>query len=219
MHEKLRTLAVAAALIVLAVGTWLAYDKYSRRNHVVTMVKDAAVRLTSVLQAQAGGAAPIDYESHATAIEGYASTLRRMNTSSFTPLADAADDYLVTAREIARRSVDIRRARERLTASLPALGQHIRTDRGAAAWTGEAMKLKETLDRDFRDYRIAVDAYRSVLGSLLVSQANVSSRVEDLPLIDDALVKRAAASVLDAYAAAEQNAKQVAELGRHAGRR
>ena len=219
MHEKLRTLAIAAALIVLAVGTWHAYDKYSRRNHVITMVKDAAVRLHTVLQAQAGGAAPIDFEAHAHALEGYTSTLRRMQTSSFRPLADAADDYLVTAREIARRSVEIRRARERFAASLPALERHIKTDRGATAWTGEAMRLKAALDKDLRDYRIAVDAYRSVLGSLLVSQANVSARLEDLPLIDDALVKRAAASVLDAHAAAEQNAKQVAELGRYAGRR
>jgi hypothetical protein len=219
MQEKLRTLAVVAAVLVLAVGTWLAYERYSRRNHVVTMVKDAAVRLHTVLQAQAGGAAPIDLEAHATALEGYASTLQRMQTSSFAPLADAADDYLVTGREIARRSVEIQRARHRFAASLPALADHIRSDRGAAAWAGEAMRLKQALDKDFRDYRIAVDAYRSVLGSLLVSQANVAARVEALPLIDDALVKRAAASVLDAYAAAEQNVKQVAELGRYAGRR
>jgi hypothetical protein len=142
-----------------------------------------------------------------------------MPTSSFTPLADAADDYLVTAREIVRRSVEIQRARQRFAASLPALAGHIKSDRGAAAWTGEAMRLKQGLDRDFRDYRIAVDAHRSVLGSLQVSQANVRAHVEGLQAADEALVARAGAAVLDAYAAAEQNVKQVAELGRYTGRR
>ena len=219
MQEKLRTLAVIVAVLVLAVGTWLAYERYSRRNHVITMVTDASARLSSVLHAHAGGAAPVDFESHATAIEGYASTLRRMNTSSFTPLADAADDYLVTAREIARRSVDINRARASLGASVPALASHIQSDRGAAAWTGEAMKLKQALDKDFRDYRIAVEAYRPVLASLPESHAKVAARTDELTPLDDALVKRAGAAVLDAYTAAEQNVKQVADLAGYAGRR
>src|SRR5688500_10440202 len=99
MQNKLRTLAVVVAVLVLAVGTWIAYEKYSRRNHVLTMVQDASSRLQALLQAQSGDAAKIDLEAHATAFEGYAATLRRMNTSSFTPLAGAADDYFVTARE------------------------------------------------------------------------------------------------------------------------
>src|SRR5688572_29862438 len=171
MQNKLRIAAVVVAALVLAVGTWLAYEKYSRRNHVIAMVKDAAARLDTVLQAQLRDDPKVDLEAHATALEGYASTLKRMNTGSFTPLADAADDYLVTAREIARRSVEMQRARRALDSSLPALSAHIRSDRGAAAWTGDAMRLKQTLDRDFRDYRIAFEAYRTLLDSFQASQA------------------------------------------------
>ena len=219
MQNKLRTAAVVVAALVLAVGTYLAYEKYSRRTHVIGMVKDAGARLHRVLQANAGETPRVDLEAHATALEGYAATLRRMNTASFTPLADAADDYLITAREIARRSVQMQRARTALDASLPALSTHIRLDRGAASWTGEAMRLKQTLDRDFRDYRIAVEAYRSLLGSLEASQIKVAPYVEGLQIVDAALVKQASGKALDAYFGTEQNVKQVAELGAYAGRR
>src|SRR4051812_34994441 len=137
MQNKLRTAAVLIAALVLAIGTWLAYDKFSRREHVITMVRDTGTRLQTVLQAQVSPGSPVDLEAHATALEGYETTLKRMNTASFTPLADAADDYLVTAREIARRAVAIQRNRIATDASLKALSDHIRGDRGAAAWTSE----------------------------------------------------------------------------------
>ena len=218
MQNRLRTAAVVVAALALAVGTYLAYDKYTRRNHVVGMVSDAGARLHRVVQAQVGEAANVDLEAHATALEGYAATLRRMNTKSFTPLADAADDYLVTAREIARRSVEMRRARSALDASVPALSAHIKADRGAASWTGEAMKLKQTLDKDFRDYRLALEAYRSLLGTLESSQSNVAVYVEDLQIADAALIRQASDTALDAYFAAEQNVKRAADLGAY-GRR
>jgi hypothetical protein len=219
MQNKLRTAAVVLAALVLAIGTYLAYEKYSRRSHVVTMMRDAAARLHTVLQAQAGDSAKVDLEAHATAIEGYASMLRRMNTASFTPLADAADDYLVTAREIARRTVQMQRSRAAVASELDALGAHMKSDRGAAAWTGEAVRLKQALDKDFREYRLAVEAYRMLLDSFAASQAKVAPYVEDLPLIEDALVKNAAVKALATYSAAEQNMKQVTDLSAYAGRR
>ena len=219
MQNKLRVAAVVIAALVLAVGTWIAWDKYSRRNHVVKMVHDAATRLHTVLQAQASGDSKIDLEAHATALEGYSSTLKRMNTSSFTPLADAADDYLVTAREIARRAVEMQRARTAVDASLGALSTHIKADRGAASWPAEAARLKQPLDKSFRDYRIAVESYRTLLASLPASQVKVAQYVEGMALSEDALVKQAGSQALDAYRAAEQNVKQVADLGSYARRR
>ena len=219
MQNRLRIAAVFAAALVLAVGSYLAYEKYSRRTHVMTMVKDTAARVRDVIEAQPGSASKVDFEAHATALEGYAATLRRMNTASFTPLADAADDYLVTAREIARRAVDIRRSRTALDASYGALAAHVKSDRGRAGWPAEAVRLKQALDKDFRDYRIAVDAYRTLLESFPASQWKVVSLVDGLPLIEDSLVKTAAAKTLDAYRGAEQNVKQVADLNAYAGRR
>ena len=219
MQNKLRIAAVFVAALVLAVGSYLAYEKYSRRNHVMMMVRDAAARVRTVVEAQPGAASNVDFEAHATALEGYSATLRKMNTASFTPLADAADDYLVTAREIGRRAVEIQRSRTALDASYGALAAHVKSDRGAAGWPAEAVRLKQAVDKDFRDYRIAVDAYRMLLESFPASQWKVVSLVDGLPLIEDSLVKTAAAKTLDAYKTTEQNVKQVADLNAYAGRR
>lgn len=219
MQNKLRTAAVVVAVIVLAIGTWLAYEKYSRRSHVNTMVRDAASRLQIVLESQANPGAAVDLEAQATALEGYESTLKRMNTASFSALADAADDYLVTARELARRSVGIQRNRAASEASLKALADHMRGDRGAAGWIHEAVALKRALDSPMRDYRMDIAAYTKLIDSLPASQATLAALVEGLPLIDETLQKSARAKTLDAYAAAEQNARQVADLSAYAGRR
>ncbi|HEX2826677.1 MAG TPA: hypothetical protein VHP37_10055 [Burkholderiales bacterium] len=219
MQNKLRIAAVFVAALVLAVGSYLAYEKYSRRTHVITMVEDAAVRVRAVVEAQPGTPTQIDFEAHATALEGYAATLRRMNTASFTPLADAADDYLVTAREIGRRAVEIQKSSAALDASYRALAAHMKADRGAAGWPAEAVRLKQAADKDLRDYRLAVDAYRMLLESFPASQWKVVPLVDKLPLIEDSLVKGAAAKALDAYRAAEQTVKQVADLNAYAGRR
>lgn len=219
MQNKLRIAALLVAALVLAVGSYLAYEKYSRRNHVMTMVRDAAARVRAVVEAQPGTPSQVDFEAHATALEGYAATLKRMNTASFTPLADAADDYLVTAREIGRRAVEIQKSTAALDGSYQALAAHVKGDRGAADWPAEAVRLKQAADKDLRDYRLAADAYRMLLESFPASQWKVVALVDKLPLIEDSLVKRAAAKTLDAYRAAEQNVKQVADLNAYAGRR
>ena len=212
MQSRLRTLAVIVAAIILAAGTYIAYEKYSRRTHVIAMVQDAAERLKNVLERAVAGSANPDLQAHATAVESHASTLRRMNTASFSPLADAADDYLVTAREIMKRSLQVQLAAARLEQSRDALAAHLQNDRGAAAWTGEAMLLKQTLDRELRDYRLGVEAYSTLLESLPASQARVRAYIDDAPAVESSTLQAAARRTLDAYAAAEQNVKEVADL-------
>jgi hypothetical protein len=58
-----------------------------------------------------------------------------------------------------------------------------------------------------------------LLDSFAASQAKVAPYVEDLPLIEDALVKNGAVKALATYSAAEQNMKQVTDLSAYAGRR
>jgi hypothetical protein len=206
-------------VLALAVGSYLAYDNYSRRTRVMDMVKDASTRLDTLLQAESAERTDTDPAAHATILESYQSTLRRMDTRSFTPLADAADDYFVTAREIARRTADMRRARGALEKSLGALEAHIGSDRGAATWPAEAARLKQSVDRDVRDYRIAADAYRTLLESLPTSQGRVAPFVEGFRAIGEARVTRASATALDAYTAAENHVKRVADLGVYRRRR
>jgi hypothetical protein len=213
MTKNVRTLSIVVASIILIVGTYLAYEKYTRRNHVVAMVTDTAARLRAALQAPASEGGGTRADSHAAAADARVTALRRMNASSFRPLADAADDYLVTAREILRRIEDIQNIRTRFASSLDALNAHVKGDRGRADWTKEAVRLKDALDKDARDYRIAVDSYSSLLQSFPASQLKIAPFVEHETLIDDETVERARKRTLDAFAAAEQNVRQAANLG------
>jgi hypothetical protein len=140
------------------------------------------------------------------------------NKGSLAPLGDAADDYLVTAREILRRQADIKRATTRLAVSFDTLSQHIKTDRGARDWTQQAVKLKETADKDLRDYRIAVESYATLTSSLPASQAKIGPHVEPRYLIDEKLIGEARARALDAYAKAGENMKAVASMATYRGR-
>jgi hypothetical protein len=220
MNKKnIRTAVVVIAVVILAIGTYLAYEKYTRRTHVVAMVKDAALRLRATVQGQAEGHDPAGDEASATAIEAYANTLRSMNTSSFAALADAADDYLVTAREIMRRAVNMRLAKARLAPSVEALASHIRGDRGAGAWTGVAVQRKQALDADLRQYRIAVESYASLMSGLSASQVKIAPFVDASVLIDERMIDQARKRALDAYGATEQNARQTADLAAYRVRR
>ena len=210
MTKNVRTLSVVIATIVLIVGTYLAYEKYTRRSSVVSMVEETAARLRKSLEAQ-GVAAGAD--AHAAHADAQVTKLRSMNASSFRPLADAADDYLVTTREILRRNADMETLRARLSASLDALQAHIKADRGRADWTREAVRLKQLLDKDVRDYRIAVDSYRSLLQTLPASQARIAQFVEAAALVDDQTIAAARKRALDDFAATDENIRQTASLG------
>jgi hypothetical protein len=219
MSRNIRTFSIVVAAIVLVVGTYIAYEKYTRRNEVVALVNDTGTRLRAALQAQAAGGGNADAEASAKAVEAHARTLHSMNSSSFRPLADAADDYFVTAREILRRQADIQRARTGVTTNLDALNGHIKADRGRSDWPREAVQLKEALDKDARDYKIAVDSYASLLGSLTASQMKIAPFVDSGLMIDERLVRDARQSALDAYAATDQNIRQVTNLDAYRRRR
>jgi hypothetical protein len=217
--NNIRIAAVGIAVVVLAIGTYLAYEKYTRRTHVVAMVEDAALRMRATLQVQAGGVDPADGEANATAVEAYASTLRSMNTSSFAPLAAAADDYLGTVREIMRRTVNIRLSKARLAVSADALASHMRADSGGSDWPRVAVQLKQPVDADLREYRIAVESYASLMSGLAASQEKIAPYVDASVLTDERLIGEARKRTLDAYAATEQNVRQTTNLGSYRGSR
>ena len=213
MTRNVRTIAVVIATIVLIVGTYIAYEKYTRRSHVMATLNDTAARLRSTLQSQAAGGAAAGAGAHAAAVDAHLTALRKTNASSFRALADAADDYLLTSREILRRVADIERLRGQLAGDFDALNTHLNGDRGGAGWAREAVRLKQALDKDVRDYRIAAESCASLLQTLPASQAKIAPFVGTETLVDAETIAKARKSTLDAFAAADQNIQKAANLG------
>ena len=215
MRRNAVVIAMIAAILVLGVWVYKAYQKNSVRSAVRAEVKDTSERLQAAVTAPSGEG--VDFDAHARAVEAHAAALRNRDTSALRPLADAADDYLVTAREILRRRATMHSSRERLLQELEALSRHVQNDRGAAEWTQQAVSLKQALDRDMREYRIASESYATLLASLPASQAKIALYGTGAVLLDDSAVKTARESALDALARTDENVRQVASLGTYRG--
>jgi hypothetical protein len=211
---KKKALVVVAMLVLVAAmfAAYKVYDTHTTQLRVIALVKDATQRLRATLSAQAAGNSDTVVQAHFTATDAHVSALRNMKTASLTPLADAADDALVTSREIMRRQVAIDQARKRLATSFDTLARHIKSDRGRNDWTREAVQMKGAVDKDLRDYRMAVESYSMLLESFPASQAKVAPYVEPALLIDEKLLGNARQRALDAYADTDQTIKRISTL-------
>jgi hypothetical protein len=212
--------ALAAIVIALALGVWI-YQWYriqSSRDAVVASIRDTSERLRASWPRETGESA-VDFEAHARAVETHVRALRKMNTSSMRELGDAADDYLVTAREILRRQSAIRGSRERLSKDVEILARHLRSDRGRPAWPQQAVRLKSAVDTGLRDYRIASESYASLLKSLPASQSKVAPYLDRASIVDENAAKDAGARALDALARTDENIRQLTRLDVHRGGR
>src|SRR5687767_13828084 len=145
-------LVIVTTVVVIALAWWgySAYRTSTTRSAITVMVNDAAARLKPALAPPSGE--PADFDGGARAVDGYVASLRKRDPGSLLPLADAADGYLVSAREILKRRAAMQSARERTAKELAAVTQHLQTDRGRADWTREAVGLRDGLDREFREY-------------------------------------------------------------------
>ncbi|MDB5924337.1 MAG: hypothetical protein JWN13_3273 [Betaproteobacteria bacterium] len=213
MRRNGLVVAAGVALIVLTIASYKVYDAQATRINVIALVSDTMERLKAALAAQAAGTPMVDVQAHATAAEAHVAALRNMNTSSVTRLADAADDALVASREIMRRQANIDRSRNGLVSSLDLLARHLKSNRSSNDWTREAVRMKGAVDKDLRDYRIAVESYATLLESFPASQARLAPYVAPTLLIDPKLMKDARQQALDAFEGADQNIKRVANIG------
>ena len=210
---------VAAAVVVLALGAWgySWYATHAARTAIVALVKDTSARLGPALSAQPGERS--DYGAAARAVDSHVERLRTLRRASLAELADAADGYFVSAREILRRLDAMQSSRERLSASVEALSRHIAADRGSAAWTQEAVRLRESVARDFRELRIASESYASLLESLPQAQAKIAPHANPGWLADDKTIADARTAALDALARTDENTKKVTSLDSYRGKR
>lgn len=201
--------AIGLALAVAAAGGYWAYTLYTQaelRKTATALVTDTGGRLRNALDGAAAGApaaAPDrikEIEAHAAAVERNYSELRRLEADAVGALAALADDYILTSREILRRIAITHRTRLSLAASSAALRDHMRSDRGQATWPGTAVRLKESVDQDYRDYRLAADALLPLLESFPMSQARIAPHLDPAALVEPDAVTSARSALAETIA-------------------
>jgi hypothetical protein len=208
-----RTRLIAIGLVVAVVGAtigWWSYGVHQKRElrkTILGLVADSAARTREAL------AAPADSpeitrrdQEHAAAAERNLAQLKGLAQAREQLLADVADDYLLTSREILKRVVESRRNRQMLTESLQALTEHMRADDRTGAWVQEAVKARERVNKDHRGYAAATAALDKLLLSFPDSQKRIAPHVEPAVLIDSAALESARTR---AIAAAKQTEAEV----------
>ena len=197
-----RTKVLLAALVIVATGSAFGYwsaveqERQERRNDVLWLVQDTGLRLRAALASEPPAVFSNEevlrsLYDHAVAVDGHLGKLRNMELSGIGNLADAAEDYILTSREILLRRASSQRYRVRVADDLQRLRSHMRADNRSGMWITEAVRAKERVEEDYRDYRVASTALGTLLQSFPVAQAKIAPHVEVALLIDDHIVNEA----------------------------
>jgi len=201
-----RTAALFAAALVIAaaLGYWgvSAYRKSELQKAVTALVEDTSERLQAAFAIEPG-TAPADQtvgrlDDHAQEVDKHVLELHGMSASPNRALVDAAEEYMLTVRQILRNQAASHRYRIQVSASDRALRDHMRTaKRRSASWIQEALRAKDRLEKDYFDYRLSAEALARLLESYPDARKKLALHVGGALLADEAAATSARRRALD----------------------
>lgn len=212
---------LAGVLAALALGFW-AYGALKQRDlveAVVSLVGDTSAELKEALSLEAASSLAGTPEA-VSRLERYARSttmrleaLRAMETWRDPELADAAKSYLSAARQLLQNQVASHRHRAHFADSTEILREHMSAaSRRTDGWIEEALRRKRQVDRDYGEYRFAVETFGRLLAAYPEARSGLASRMDRGLLVEDTLVKEARARVLQAGKRAGAEMEKAREL-------
>ena len=222
MNTTRKIQLIAAAAIVALIVAYFGYGAYQKRqatDAVIAMVTDTASRLSTMLKTADvdpstpdAAAAQQRLDAELSTAQQHLARLRALDGSRIRPLADTAYEYINTSVEILRRKAVSNGHRLQLAVSLQALREHMQTDNRSGTWVTEAIRRKERMERDFRDYQRAADALVKLLGDYPVSRRRMADFVDAGLLPTDEAVESAGSRTLAAVRTTTAEVKQSGRL-------
>jgi len=197
---KVSGVALAALALLLALAYWgyRTYAKSQLQKAVIELVKDSSDRLQAGLGVEAGAASVAKIDDLAQEVDKDVIELNRLSASPNRPLVDAAEEYLLTIRQILRSQAASQRYRAQVMARDSALRDHMRgSSRRSRAWIDEAVRMKDRLEKDYFDYRTSAGALRRLLDSLPETRKKLALHVGAAPLADESAVRKARQRALE----------------------
>ncbi|TMG94068.1 MAG: hypothetical protein E6H72_03380 [Betaproteobacteria bacterium] len=193
-------LGVAALMIASALGYWgiSAYRKGQLQKAVTALVKDSSERLQAALAVETEAvhedAARMvgKLDDQAQEVDKHVIELRGMSASPNRALVDAAEEYLLTVRQILRNQAASHRYRIQVLSSERALRDHMRTaSRRSGTWIQEALRAKDRMEKEYFDYRLSVDTFGRLLESYPATRSKLALQVGAGLLVDEAVAANA----------------------------
>jgi hypothetical protein len=220
MPSGYRVKAVAATLVALLAVSVLGYFGYGayRRSDlqkaVSALIKDTSERLQTALAIETETAQTVGrLDDHAQEVDKHAIELRRMNASPDRALVDAAEEYMLTVRQILRNQAASHRYRVQMASSDKALKDHMRTaTRRTGPWIQEALRAKDRLEKDYLDYRLSIEAFGRLLESFPDTRKKLAFHLGAGPLADASLATDARRSALESLKRASGELERARQL-------
>jgi len=181
-NRNINTVIIGAIVAVLIAGlaylAFVAVQKRSQQRQVKDLVVDTTQKLRQVL----GSRTSPDYVAPLDA------NVKQARAPRDPRLTDAAEQYIIGAREIARRRVEVDRLTREAAASRQALAGHMaHASQRNAAWLNEAVVLKKRVEEDHFNLGMELKALDQLLYTLPEAEKSLAPHVGRDALIDEGL--------------------------------
>lgn len=215
--------ALVALLLASALGYWgvSVYRKGQQHKAVSALVGDTSQRLEGALALETETAAASNQQTvgrldeQALEVDRHVMQLHEMDQGPNRALVAAADDYLLTVRQILRQQAASHRYRLQVAASEGALRDHMRASgRRSGAWIDEAVRMKDRMERNYFDYRVSAEALERLLAAYPASRKKLVAQL-GMPLLADEAVadaRRRSSATLKRITAGVEQARQLAAV-------
>jgi hypothetical protein len=118
--------------------------------------------------------------------------LKAAKAPSDPELADAAEHYIISAREIARRMVSVRELERQAAASRAALNGHMaRAAHRNDVWVRDAVALKKRVEAQHFELGVTLGALDQLLNTFPDSEKRLQARVDPSLLLEASFVNAA----------------------------
>jgi hypothetical protein len=189
--SKLATYVVAAAGIAIAGGVGYMLHKEAKKRSearaVLSAISDASTHLKNAVKV-----APPE------AIEQIDAGVRQAHSWGNPAAADAAEEYLISVREILRRRAEANRLREKAAASREALHAHMsRAGTRTTPWIRAATDLKRQVDRDYFELNVKLDALANLWATLPEANKRIAPHIDESLLLEEHVRRTAHRAVLE----------------------
>jgi hypothetical protein len=180
-----KTIGFLVSAVILAVGAgvwaWNGYQKKQHEQAVVAAVGETTARLRAALSGNA-------QDSYKT-IDGQ---LGAVKAAGWSPLTDAAEQYIIGAREIARQRAEGARLARAAAAGRQALTAHMHAGaRRTPGWFTQAVSLKKKVEQDHRELDRSLKALEELLTTLPEASKRLEPHVAPAALLEDSVRRTA----------------------------
>jgi hypothetical protein len=185
---------LAALVLALALGAWgvSAYRKSQLQKNVAVLVRDSSERLEAALALETDAASASNpqtvgrLDEQAQEVDKHVIELKDLSASPNRALAAAAEDYLLTVRQILRAQAASHRYRVQVRASEERLREHMKAAGSRSrGWIDQALRFKDAMEKNYFDYRVSAEALERLLGSYPAARKALAAHLGARLLADD----------------------------------